>query len=244
MVLTPKKWDTSLGGRFDPTDWYDIFRHHTFVKPAERHNFFHLVQTSKAISKEARETFFKSHHFVFETRHALHAFLDIIGDNSKYITSMSLHMSNSRVRLTDDMCMKFNDWQSRILHHRSNFLQTINKISGACPELVYFELLLCDAHYYDDRNDVRKLHCTQQPWVEALCMLHVKNFAFCQPSQGSYHRSRSLLEKEWKEEKEIERYVNDWVQRPVESNISTLVRGPFGMNISSKKASTDTSGLL
>jgi hypothetical protein len=88
MILEPKRWDKSLTGRFDPTDWYDIFRNHTFVKPAQRHDYFHLIQISKAVTTEAREAFFKFHHFVFETTNALYEFLDVLGDNTKCITSL------------------------------------------------------------------------------------------------------------------------------------------------------------
>jgi hypothetical protein len=209
MVLEPKKWDTSLAGGFDPTDWYDIFKHHTFVKPVKSHGFFHLIQTSKAISNEAREVFFRSHHFVFETGLALHEFLDIIGDNAKYITSMSVHTSNIRVLTTDRICKGLDGWQLRVSYHRPSIVQTIEKIGSTCPDLVYLEMLLGKRCQSDNREYMRGMHYTQWPWVEALRTLHVKIFTFCQPLEESLHRNRSMDEAKWKEEKEIEKYVND-----------------------------------
>jgi hypothetical protein len=92
-------------------------------------------------------------------------------------------------------------------------VQTINKISVACPDLVYLEILLRDVHQYSEKKYGQEMHYSQWSWVQALCMLHVKSFTFCQPLPDSNRRKELRCEKEWKEEKEIERYVNDRIHR-------------------------------
>lgn len=98
--LGAEQVEKCLIGRFDPTDQYDVFQNPTFVNPAERQGFFHLIQISKAVTTEAREAFFKFHRLVFETTNALDGVLDVLGENTKCITSLSVNLLSSRVRFT------------------------------------------------------------------------------------------------------------------------------------------------
>ena len=93
-------------------------------------------------------------------------------------------------------------------HHQPSIVQTIDKIKGACPGLVYLEIVPCEEYLYVDKEYMRETHYTQWPWIEALRTLHVKVFTFCQPVGQLVHRNRSLYEKKWKQEQEIEEYVN------------------------------------
>lgn len=197
-------------------DWFDIFRLKELVSPIDPQEFaFGLFLTSRSIHHEAAQTFFGANHFVFDDRFNLHMFITIIGDNAKYIQSVSMHWSSGEHDVEVQKAHK--QWFPQS-EYGPRLAKSVVELREACPRLEYLEMLPGQIHFHSDdaKNIVGKSH-NEWTLVKALCDLDLKKFHMVTPGDGFLATleidtsEASWWEKEIKKYRDIEAYVNEQI---------------------------------